>query len=303
MPCTSPIAAYQSKNGGPLHFTPHAAGDRELQVPCNQCGDCRTRRLSDWGMRCVHHASLYEENSFLTLTYNDANLPEHGTLYKPHLQQFFKRLRHYFPVRQLSYYACGEYGETTNRAHYHVCLFNADFHDKIAFRKIGEHTLYISDKLTKIWGHGNTSVGSLTYQTACYTAAYIMKATLGKGCPKYTRLDESTGELIPLVQPFAVMSNGGGRREPGSPPQGGIGARWLRQYHQDIYGHDKDQIHMRGKTLKPARYYDKIYDEICPEHFEKIKKQRIDNSEKFDLNARRARAEITHARKTYKTQI
>lgn len=292
MPCTAPIAAFQPHNGGPLHFTRRSQSDRALQVPCNQCGDCRTKRLSDWGMRCVHHASQFEQNSFLTLTYDDANLPQHGTLYKPHLQQFFKRLRHYFPVRQISYYACGEYGERTQRAHYHVCLFNADFNDKVAFRNIGEHTLYLSAQLTKIWGHGNTSIGSLTYQTACYTAAYIMKRTLGKGCPKYVRMDETTGELIPLLQPFAIMSL-----------RPAIASNWIKKYHGDIYGHNKDFLVKNGQKMKPARYYDKIYDTINPSHMDEIKKQRIDNHEPITHDQLRARAIITRARKIQKTQI
>ncbi|QXP08212.1 MAG: replication initiator protein [Arizlama microvirus] len=292
MPCTSPIAAFQDKNGGPLHFQRHKPGDRELKVPCNQCGDCRTKRLSDWGQRCVHHASQFKENSFLTLTYDDANLPDNGSLYKPHLQGFFKRLRYHFPVRKLSYYACGEYGERTQRAHYHVCLFNADFQDKIAFRKIGEHQLYLSAQLTEIWGHGNTSLGSLTYQTACYTAAYVMKRTLGKGCPKYVKLDEETGLLTPLVQPFAVMSL-----------RPAIASDWMHKYHADIYGHNKDTIVQNTKKLKPARYYDRIYDRINPDHMAEIKQERIAKHIELTDNQLRARAEITHARKIMKTQI
>lgn len=241
-------------------------------------------------MRIVHHASLYQQNCFLTLTYDDTNLPENGSLYKPHLQNFFKRLRHHFPIRKLSYYACGEYGERTQRAHYHVCLFNADFNDKVAFRKIGEHQLYLSAQLTKIWGHGNTSIGSLTYQTACYTAAYVMKATLGKGCPKYVHLDESTGELHKLQQPFAIMSL-----------RPAIGREWLQQYHGDIY--NKDYIAQRGKKLKPARYYDKIYDQINPQHMADIKQQRIENHEPLTHTQLRARAENTRARRIAKTQI
>lgn len=290
MPCTSPIRAHQPQVGAPLKF--YKKTDPQywvepyngLAVPCNQCQDCRIRRLSDWGLRMMHHASTHERNCFLTLTYDDAHLPEHGTLYKPHLQQFFKRLRYYHGGR-LSYYACGEYGETTQRAHYHVCLFGHDFDDKVAFRKIGEHQLYLSDQLTKIWGHGNTSVGSLTYESAAYTASYVMKKMLGKGCPRYVRLDTETGELIPLVQPFAVMSL-----------RPAIASAWLHTYHADIYGHDKDTIRRNGKELKPARYYDKIYDTINPAHMSKIKQLRVDNHEPLTVQQLRARASITRAR-------
>jgi len=294
MPCTSPLHGWQPQNGGQPVFTkgPPRPSYKKIIVPCNQCGDCRTKRLSDWGQRCVHHASLYEENSFLTLTYDDAHLPDNGSLNKPDLQKFFKRLRIKYAPRHISYYACGEYGERTQRAHYHVCLFNLDFKDKIAFRKIGDHTLYLSDQLTEIWGHGNTSVGSLTYQTACYTAAYIMKRTLGKGCPKYVKLDEETGELRPLVQPFAVMSL-----------RPAIGRDWINKYSADIYGNEKDFIVQNTRKMKPARYYDKIYDTINPQAMKKIKDNRIANHIELEDTQLRARAKITRARKVMKTQM
>jgi hypothetical protein len=243
-------------------------------------------------MRMMHHASQYQDNAFLTLTYDDKHLPDGGTLYKPHIQAFIKRLRHYFPDRHLSYYACGEYGERTQRAHYHLCLFNADFKDKIAFRNMGKHTLYVSQQLQDIWGHGHTSVGTLTYQTACYTASYVMKRTLGKGCPHYVTLDTNTGELKPLVQPFAIMSL-----------KPAIAKDWFKTYNQDIYGHDKDFITNHGRKLKPARYYDKLYDTINPAHLAKIKQNRIDNFEPMTQNELRARAANTHARTIHKTQL
>ncbi len=44
-------------------------------------------------MRCVQEASQYENNCFITLTYNDENLPETGSLNKHEWQSFMKRLR------------------------------------------------------------------------------------------------------------------------------------------------------------------------------------------------------------------
>lgn len=130
-------------------------------------------------MRCVHEAQLHEENSFLTLTYDDEHLPENGSLHKPDLQKFFKRLR-FHTGKEIRYYACGEYGEKTLRAHYHVCLFGHNFsNDRQPFRRIGEHILYTSKTLTDIWGLGNTSIGDLTFESAAYTARYVMKKQTG----------------------------------------------------------------------------------------------------------------------------
>ena len=35
---------------------------------------CRLERSRQWAVRCMHEASLYDFNSFVTLTYNDENL-------------------------------------------------------------------------------------------------------------------------------------------------------------------------------------------------------------------------------------
>lgn len=135
------------------------------------------------------------------------------------------------------YYACGEYGDKTQRAHYHACVFGIDFKDKIHFRRIGEHNLYISPLLNEIWGHGNTSVGNLTFETAAYTARYVMKKAIGKSLNNaYMNLDEETGELKKLVQPYAAMSL-----------RPAIAKEWFKKYHRDMYNADKDFLHLRGK--------------------------------------------------------
>ena len=46
------------------------------------------------------------------------------TLQKSDLQKFFKRLRKK-THEKISYYAVGEYGDNTQRPHYHIILFNA----------------------------------------------------------------------------------------------------------------------------------------------------------------------------------
>ena len=60
---------------------------------------------------------------FLTLTYNDDNLPSDVGLHKDDLQRFFKRLRKALDTKKIRYFACGEYGDTTSRPHYHAIVF------------------------------------------------------------------------------------------------------------------------------------------------------------------------------------
>lgn len=256
---------------------------------------CRLEKSRQWAMRCVNEAALHENNCFVTLTYNDENMPEHGSLYKPDLQKFFKRLRkRRGPFR---YYACGEYGEQTKRAHYHACLFGMDFNDRQAFRKIGEHTLDVSNELNEIWGLGHTTVGNLSFETAAYCARYVTKKVI-RGVGSVARLDAETGEIIPLVQPFAVMSL---RCRGDDGKVGGIGSEWLRKYSNDLY--TKDYLAMRGAKMRPPKYYDKLYDLIDPDGMEAIKAKRETEREKTDEYTLRAREKIAHARRIGKTQI
>jgi hypothetical protein len=104
--------------------------DGTLELPCGQCIGCRLERSRQWAMRCLHESSLYDRNAFVTLTYDDEHLPPGGSLNYPDFQRFMKRLRKNSksPIR---FYMGGEYGESTLRPHFHVCLFGYDFPDKV----------------------------------------------------------------------------------------------------------------------------------------------------------------------------
>lgn len=291
MPCFSPIAAFQPIAGGPLSFGGREPKDhREIKIPCGQCRGCRLERARQWAIRCTHEGQLHRQNCFITLTYDDNNLPQFGSLHKPDLQKFFKRLRK--NVGPFRYYACGEYGERTNRAHYHACIFGLDFIDKKPLKKSGDHTLYTSETLTKTWGHGNASIGELTFQTAAYTATYVMKKQLGEGGHGYVRIDEQTGEIIKLVQPFACMSL-----------RPAIAAGWLRKYSMDVYGHDKDAVRIQGRSQKPPKYYDNYLKATDEDRYAAIKLLRYEASEGLTDQELRARADIAHARNKLKTEI
>lgn len=156
--------------------SPNKLNHPELRLPCGQCVGCRLERSRQWALRCVHEASLHDSNLFVTLTYDDEHLPEFNSLYYPDFQKFMKRLRKKFSRENIRFYMCGEYGETTLRPHYHVILFNFDLPDRRLYRRShsGDH-LFTSEILTKIWGKGFCPFGNVTFQSAAYTARYIMK--------------------------------------------------------------------------------------------------------------------------------
>jgi len=154
MACYHPISAWRGeilesgKRSVIFDRTKECLPDSEMSIPCGQCIGCRLERSRQWALRCVHEAALYQDNCFITLTYNDENLPKTQTLVLEDVQKFWKRLRKHFKTKQIRYYLAGEYGELTLRPHYHACVFGFDFKDKILWsiregNKFTSHLFFI----------------------------------------------------------------------------------------------------------------------------------------------------------------
>lgn len=47
-----------------------------IVIPCGKCEDCKLDYARDWSVRCMCESTLWNDNYFVTLTYNDENLPE-----------------------------------------------------------------------------------------------------------------------------------------------------------------------------------------------------------------------------------
>ena len=130
MPCYHPLKGYRSPVPNSKGKFPFVFGRTGAAViPCGKCVGCVLDRSRDWALRCVHEASLHERNCLVTLTYDSEFLPPFGSLVPSDLQKFLKRLRKSLGA-DIKFFACGEYGETGGRPHYHLCLFNCDFDDK-----------------------------------------------------------------------------------------------------------------------------------------------------------------------------
>jgi hypothetical protein len=214
---------------------------------------------------------MHEENSFITLTYNDDNIPENGSLRKRDLQLFFKRLRKSLPNKRIRYYACGEYGEELGRPHYHACLFGHDFEDKEEIEqqqharfknkfKTGiDHQVYRSESLEKVWQLGYSGIGALTFESAGYTARYVAKKITGNDAEKHYN-----GK----APEFAIMS-----RRPG------LGLPWYEKFKGDVY--PKDFFTLRGIKMQPPLYYDTQLKRENFALFEEIKAIRIEKHKKL----------------------
>lgn len=256
MACYHPLHGYRGKTRGasgkrPVVFSvKDGFVDLPVIVPCGQCDGCRLERSRQWAMRCVHEASLYEENCFITLTLSDKFLPADGSLDKTMFQKFMKRLRKAFPGRKIRYYHCGEYGAKYGRPHYHACLFGFDFPDKLCMGKRKGFTVWRSPELERLWEFGNSEIGSVTFESAAYVARYIMKKVTGPLAQAwYLDLNEETGEVTKIEPEYTTMSRGG--RGKGA---GGIGKAWLNQFMDEVYR--SDSVIMRGRPMKPPRFYD-----------------------------------------------
>ena len=262
MPCFHPITAYH-KIGGGITWTHRESNGIKLTVSCKQCTGCRQEYARQWAMRNIHEASLWLNNIFITLTYNDQNLPEHNKLVKKDFQDFMKRLRKHKKANTknpIRFFHCGEYGEKFGRPHYHAILFNTNFNDRKPIP--GQKNLTTSDTLKKLWGKGHVSIGDVTFQSASYVAGYVQKKINGKQQEDhYRRIDKTTGETWVLPQEYATMS-----RRPG------IAGLWFAKHKKDVY--PSDNIHINGKEMRPPKYYDNLFQEQNPLQMEQIKENR-----------------------------
>lgn len=222
---------------------------------------------------------MHKEACFLTLTYNDENLPPGNSLVHRDIQLFLKRLRKYLlrpktksnraeteignskPIKKIRYYMCGEYGDKTKRAHYHMCLFGWEPTDKQFYSTSGskiKSRIYTSETLNKIWGKGNVWTGEVTFESAAYVARYIMKKINGQAAKKhYESVDPETGEIINRKPEYTKMSL-----------KPGIGAKWLEKYQTDVY--PEGTVITRGVKGKSPKYYDNKFKKLDPLAYEDL---------------------------------
>lgn len=280
MPCYSPLKGYKSalvtaEGKRKIVFSRQSGfSDLPIEVPCGQCIGCRIDRSRMWAIRCVHEAKFHLRNSFVTLTYDQNNIPTSNSLVKEHLQLFFKRLRKAGYV--FRYYACGEYGEDSNRPHYHVVFFgiNFDFDRKQHSKPRDGVTLYTSKILSDTWGMGHCIIGDFSYQSAAYVARYCMKKhnITGEDDYHYTRVDSSSGEIFNIQPEFALMS-----RRPG------LGSDWYDKYKSDAF--PSDFLVHKGKKHPVPSYYIKKLEKEDSNLYKDIKLRRKKNMQENALNS------------------
>lgn len=224
-----------------------------ISLPCGRCMGCRLEKSRQWALRCVHESKLYDDNCFVTLTYDPEHLPKDGSLNKKHMQDFIKRVRRRFDDRAIRVFYCGEYGDRLGRPHYHIIFFNLDFSDKEKAFKSAGFWNYTSSVLSDLWTFGSCSVTEFSFETAAYVARYCTKKVNGKLADAHYQ-----GRLPEFAQASLKP---------------GIGKGWLDKFGgSDVFPHDVCIV--RGVKCKPPRYYDVLRDREDPVGFAKAKEAR-----------------------------
>lgn len=180
-------------------------------VGCGQCMQCRINRKRVWVHRILLESGLHEDNAFVTLTYTDAKLPRidlyQNTLVPADLRNFLKRLRKAWEPLRFRFFAVGEYGDASERAHFHLALFQfptcmrgRTLRVRNSTRPDWANCCPICKMVGKAWGNGDVDLGGLTEESASYVAGYVTKKMTGKNDarlngrhPEFARMSNRPG--------------------------------------------------------------------------------------------------------------
>lgn len=265
MTCYNPVYAYVGPvlENGKINIVWKSADsfeNEQLDLPCGNCIGCRLERSRQWAVRCMHEASLYEENCFITLTYADAYLPQNKTLKLEDFQNFMKRLRKQYGAG-IRFFHCGEYGDEGKRPHYHALIFNFDFPDKVYFNTRNGYKTYTSFSLDKIWGKGFCEIGEVTTKSAAYVARYSLKKVSGPHSDRHYQGRKPE---------YITMS-----RRPG------IGKGWYDSFKDDVY--PSDEVIVNGRPQRVPRFYDNLLAIEDPNLLASLKSDRVNKSKKCSM--------------------
>lgn len=225
-----------------------------VKTTCGKCPECLEKKRKDWFFRLQielqHSLSCY----FITLTYNNENLPyclDHKPCFSvDDVQKFLKRLRKYYQGSKIKYFLVGEYGGDFGRPHYHAIMFNLPKKDIYT----------LNDEIAQIWNKGYTSVGNITDARIGYCCKYCLQNLQSKRSAAHPS----------LFPPFLVS------RRPA------IGSAYLTDSNVIYHLNNKTfKTNFCGQDFPLPRYlrdkifndYKDIKDEITQEILEKQKKQ------------------------------
>ena len=266
-------------------------------IPCQNCIGCRLEYSRQWATRGYLESKLWEQNWFVTITYDDENLTTYeeittkdgftysdqgwnGTLVPEELTQFIKNVRQImkrdYNQDGIRFMAAGEYGSEGLRPHYHIIFFNLNLPQESFYDphiKNG-NTYWKNIIIDRAWGYkGIENISEATWNDIAYTARYITKKING---PTSEHEYYSRGQ----EKEFFRVS-----RMPG------IGEGYYKKHKEEIYRNDEVIIKNAAGVVRmqPPEYFDRLYEAENPEGFKKIK----ENRKKRAKNAAKIKDETT----------
>ncbi len=244
----------------------------QIPVGCGRCPDCKKRRINQWAFRLMEEERVSSSSYFVTLTYKNSTVPQSlnklMTLNLKDWQNFMKKLRR-LDKGKIRYYMAGEYGDKTDRPHYHAIMFNVEEVDNIAKAWSRENHKGIEDVI------GEIHIGEVNHQTTAYCAKYIDKPNR----IPYHELDDRKPE-------FSTMSKG----------IGGDYVKRMASYHRRSINNNYVTFPEGYKVAMPRYYKEKIFTE---EEREKRRQQIVPTIEQEEH--KRKLAEIEEYKKLYNT--
>jgi len=224
---------------------------------------------------------MHEHSCFVTLTYNDENLPMDRSVLKRDWQTFMKRLRKALAPIKIRFYMCAEYGETTIRPHYHALIYGWEFPDRTEHTKteVG-NILYISETLDAIWGKGNCQIGQITFDSAAYCARYVLKKQNGDYDEEHYEVDnlQTCTGIRDRKKEYTLSST-----------CRGLGYSWLKKYKNDL---KKGYLTLNGCKMGIPAYYIRQLEEIDLKLAEQIKEKHRQSIDQDDPELSLARLRV-----------
>lgn len=154
---------------------------------CGQCRFCRFNKRREWTHRILLESYSHADNAFLTLTYADERLEltnaGQPNLNPQHLREWLNRFRMHssrkLGITGIRYFAVGEYGDQTERPHYHAALFGFPRclrgRTPPDRRGLGSKCCPFCDAVRETWGLGAIELATLEPESAQYIAGYVVK--------------------------------------------------------------------------------------------------------------------------------
>lgn len=169
-----------------------------IKYKCGHCDECRFEKQNDITNRALLESSVSKFALFVTLTYDDENNDD--LLHREHLRDYLRSLRSHLRKSKydflnnisFQYIACGEYGKTTNRPHYHILLLFDNYIPRNFFKSF----LKI---LKNLWKYGYILDVQLCRNIAAssrYICKYIGKQSFIHGTEEFDEPD----------RPFMLLS-------------------------------------------------------------------------------------------------